>query len=168
MSVQWHQMVERLNSNWFYFSSPIITAASSANLNQLIGLNVEPWVLLKQKQSWQNVSDFMSLMNVLKHTLNKRGLRQSPCNTPRSTVIYEVLKSDVTIEVWKTLHKLLIKFFIWEGTWGWFKISFIRLWWTSQKAFLTSNKVKISDRCFIQVLLIICVIWACALSFQNV
>ena len=45
-------------------------------------------------------------MNVLKHMLKRRGLRQSPCNTPRPTVIKGVRNSEVIIEVWKSVYNM--------------------------------------------------------------
>ena len=47
------------------------------------------------------------LTKLLKYMLNKMGQRQSPCSIPRSTVIYGVVKSDVIIEGWKPLCRLL-------------------------------------------------------------
>jgi len=129
ISAHWHQIVKRCKGIWLSCSCPLITAASSANWNQWVGVKDKLWTPFKQKPSWQNFSDLICWMKALQHILNKRRLRQSLCSTSRSTVIYGVVKSDVIIEVWKPLHRLFTNINIWGGIWWYFRTSLIRLWW---------------------------------------
>ena len=50
----------------------------------------------------------MYCMNLLKKRLKRRGLRQSPCNTPRRTGIAGVWNLSVMIQVLKSRYKLEI------------------------------------------------------------
>jgi hypothetical protein len=108
----WHQMENRFRRCWFSDSWLLMTAASSANWNQWTGFRN-----CKEKPNWRYLSVFMCCIKVLKHILKRRGLRQSPCNTPRRTGMKGVGNSDVIIEVLKSVYRLLIINLTCSGIW---------------------------------------------------
>ena len=108
----WHQIENRFKRYWFSKSWPVITAASSANWNQWMGFRK-----LKVKPNCRYLSALMCWINVLKHMLNSRGLRQSPCSTPRPTVMNGVRNSEVIMDDLKSVYKHLIALLICSGIW---------------------------------------------------
>ena len=76
-------LMKQCNYRWFSRSSLVTTAAPSGNWkNQWIGWNKLSLDSCEEKLRLLDFSCLMNRIHVLKHRLNKRGLRQSPCSNP--------------------------------------------------------------------------------------
>ena len=99
----WHHLEKQFSSSWFSRSLVVTTAASSANWNQWTGLNRRSCSSCGEKPSCLYFSCWMNCMKVLKHKLNKSGLRQSPWSTPRWKGRHGVVKLSEMMHEWKSV-----------------------------------------------------------------
>jgi hypothetical protein len=89
----------------------------TSNNRSIIGkLKPVDWIKELEGETELAVLFSFDMLNICVETrinnLNSRGLRQSPCKTPRPTGMKWVRNSEVITEVLKSVYKLFIKLFM--------------------------------------------------------